>query len=154
MITKPNTPNPNNAVEEGTQPTGKLSFRDYISIGTSLKAIVDGCYDAKIIALKFVPHATDPEKDYLRLEVQLADRVTVENRFVSGYFIFEREIKKQLGLSDVSMPVAELMTKILNQPIKIWYKSQKSLKDNRTYQNMYFAEPVEAPVASAELPKY
>jgi hypothetical protein len=156
MIQKPNTPvNPTNAVEEGTQPTGKLSFRDYINVGTSLKAIVDGVYDAVIINTKFVPNEKDPDKDYLRLEIQLPDRVTVENRFVSGYFIFEREIKTQLGISDQSIPVPALLNAIIGQPIKVWYKTIVSPKDNRKYQNMSFSEPLPDPVAATDaVPKF
>jgi hypothetical protein len=141
MLGKDNTPNPNNAVEEGTQPTGKLSFRDYITNGTSLKAIKDGKYPATIVATKFIKNDKDPEKDYLRLEIKLPDRITVENRFTSGYFLFEREIKAQLGLADVSMPVPELLATIIGKPITVWFQTVVSTKDNRKYQNMNFSEP-------------
>jgi hypothetical protein len=154
MLTNGKPVNPNNAVEEGNQPTGKLSFRDYIAVGTSLKAINDGCYDAKIISTKFMPHPTDPEKDYLRLEIQLPDRITVENRFVSGYFIFEREIKAQLNLSDSTLPVSELLTLILNKPIKVWYQTVVSAKDNKRYQNLSFSEPIKPVTTSSEVPKF
>jgi hypothetical protein len=156
MLERKNVPNPNNSTEEGTQPTGKLSFRDYISVGVSFKAIKDGCYNAVIKAIKFIQHPTDQEKDYLRLEIQLPDcdnRITVENRFVSGYFIFEREIKAQLGISDQSMPVPELLAYIIEKPIKVWYNTVTSTKDNKKYQNMSFSEPV-TPPASTEVPKF
>lgn len=150
MLTKSQTPNPKNATEEGQVPTGKLSFRDYLVHGISRSIIKDGEYDAKIVNIQFMQHPTDPEKDYLRLEIQLDfdGRIVVENRFVSGYFIFEREIKIQLGLADTSMPVPDFLAAIKNQPIKVWYKSQLSAKDNRVYQNMHFAKPVEAPAAT------
>jgi hypothetical protein len=156
MLQKPNAPiNPNNAVEEGQEPTGKLSFRDYLTVGMSLKAIVDGEYPAKVIATKFVANDKDPEKDYLRLEIQLPDRIVVENRFVSGYFIFEREIKVQLGISDQTLPVPEFLSLIIGKPIKVWYKTVVSTKDNKKYQNMSFSEPLPDPAATlTEIPKF
>ena len=152
MLNKPNTPNPINATEEGVQPTGKLSFRDYMSVGISKNILRDGEYDAVIQAVKFVQDAKDPDKDYLRLEIKLPDRITVENRFISGYFIFEREIKEQLGLADQTIPVPELMQKIVNVPLKIWLQSQVSTKDKRTYQNMHFRKPIET--STPEIPKF
>jgi hypothetical protein len=157
VLQKDNVPNPNNnapEVTEGQQPTGKLSFREYMTVGVSKCLLKDGKYPAKIIAAKFVQDEKDETKDYLRLEIQLADRIVVENRFVSGYFIFEREIKIQLGMQDKTLPVGELMSEIQNKDINIWYKTQVSTKDNRSYQNMYFSEPVEAPVAATEPPKF
>jgi hypothetical protein len=158
MLEKGKTPNPNNAADptEGQQPTGKLSFRDYMTLGKSLKAIKDGVYNAMIKTTKFVSNDKDPDKDYLRLEINLPDadnRIVIENRFVSGYFIFEREIKAQLGISDQTIPVPELLAYIVDKPIKVWYSTITSAKDNRKYQNMSFSEPVAAP-ETTETPKF
>ena len=154
MLTKTKTPNPKNAVEEGQVPTGKLSFRDYIQHGISRSRLQDGEYHAQIVGVKFMPHETDPTKDYLRLEIQLDfdSRVVVENRFISGYFLFEREIKEQLGLSDTTMNVPDLLETITFQPIKVWYKTQTG-KDGKTYQNLHFAKPEEAST-DTEAPKF
>jgi hypothetical protein len=154
MITKNKITNPKNATEEGQiQIPSKLSFRDYIQHGISRCRLQDGEYHAQIIGVKFVAHETDPNKDYLRLEIQLDfdQRVVVENRFISGYFLFEREIKEQLGLSDTTLPVPDLLEAIKFQPIKIWYKTTQ--KDGKVYQNMYFSKPVEAST-DTEVPKF
>lgn len=156
MLSKAKTPNPKNATEEEQiQIPSKLSFRDYITTGVSRCRIQDGEYHAQIVGVKFVPHETDPTKDYLRLEIQLDfdSRVIVENRFISGYFLFEREIKEQLGLSDTTLPVPDLLEAIKFQPIKVWYKTQTSPKDGRTYQNLYFSKPVEDST-DTEAPKF
>mgnify|MGYP000974799414 CR=1 FL=1 len=148
------SPNPNNAVEEIPIPTGKLSFRDYIQHGISRSRLQDGEYHAQIIGIQFIQNETDPEKDHLRLEIQLDfdSRVIVENRFASGYFLFERQIKEQLDLADTSLPVSELLSTIKNQPIKIWLKTQIG-KDGRTYQNVHFAKP-EVSDDEEEMPKF
>jgi len=149
MLTKQTkNPNPNNAVEE--IPTGKLSFRDYIQHGVSRCRLQDGEYHAQIVGVRFVPHETDETKDYLRLEIQLEfdSRIIVENRFASGYFLFERQIKEQLGLADTTLPVPDLLEAIKFQPIKVWYKTQ--IKDGRVYQNLHFARPAD----EEELPSY
>lgn len=153
MITKNKITNPKNATEEGQVPTGKLSFRDYISHGISRSRLQDGEYHAQIVNVRFVPHETDETKDYLRLEIQLDfdGRVVVENRFVSGYFLFEREIKEQLELSDTTINVPDLLDTITFQPIKVWFKTQT--KDGRVYQNMYFSKPVEDST-DTEAPKF
>ena len=152
MITKNKITNPKNAVEEITIPTGKLSFRDYIQYGVSRSRLQDGEYRAQITGIQFVQHETDPEKDHLRLEIQLDfdSRVIVENRFASGYFLFERQVKEQLGLADTTLPVPELLSTIKNQPIKIWLKTQAG-KDGRTYQNVHFARPSDD---EEEMPKF
>ncbi len=146
-------PNPNNAVEE--IPTGKLSFRDYIQHGVSRCRLQDGEYEAQIVGVKFVPHETDPDKDYLRLEILLSfdNRVVVENRFASGYFLFERQIKEQLGLADVTLPVPDLLEAIKFQPIKVWYKTATA-KDGRVYQNLHFARPEDSDDPATETPKF
>lgn len=155
MLKKEKTPNPQNAVvEEITIPTGKLSFRDYIQHGISRSRLQDGEYHAQIVGIRFVQHETDPEKDYLRLEIQLDfdSRVIVENRFASGYFLFERQIKEQLGLADTSLPVPDLLATIKNQPIKIWLKTQAG-SNGRVYQNLHFAKP-EVSDDEEEMPKF
>jgi len=152
MLSKAKAPNPNNAAEE--IPTGKLSFRDYIQHGMSRCRLQDGEYHAQIVGVRFVPHETDPDKDYLRLEIQLDfdNRIIVENRFASGYFLFERQIKEQLGLADTTLPVPDLLETIQFQPIKIWYKTQVG-KDGRVYQNVHFAKP-EPEETETEVPKF
>ncbi len=154
MITKNKITNPKNAVEEMPLPTGKLSFRDYIKSGISRCRLQDGEYHAQIIQVKFVAHESDPDKDYLRLEIQLDfdGRVIVENRFASGYFLFERQIKEQLGLADTTLPVPDLLDTITFQPIKVWYKTQTG-KDGRVYQNLHFAKP-EVSDEAEEMPKF
>ena len=155
MITKNKITNPKNATEEGQiQIPSKLSFRDYIQHGISRSRLQDGEYHAQIVGVKFVAHETDPNKDYLRLEIQLDfdQRVVVENRFISGYFLFEREIKEQLGLSDTTLPVPDLLEAITFQPIKVWYKTQTG-KDGKVYQNLHFAKPVEDST-DTEVPKF
>jgi hypothetical protein len=154
MLSKAKAPNPKNAVEEIPIPTGKLSFRDYIQHGLSRSRLQDGEYNAQIIGISFIPHETDPEKDHLRLEIQLDfdSRIIVENRFASGYFLFERQIKEQLGLADTTLPVADLLTAVKNQPIKIWLKTQTG-SNGKTYQNLHFAKPEEAST-DTEVPKF
>lgn len=156
MITKNKITNPKNAVEEMPLPTGKLSFRDYISFGISRSRLQDGEYPAQIIGISFIQHETDPEKDHLRLEIQLDfdSRVIVENRFASGYFLFERQIKEQLGLADTTLPVPDLLATIKNQPIKIWLKTQAG-SNGKTYQNLHFAKPIETETdETGEIPKF
>ena len=154
MLTKNKTPNPKNAVEE-TIPTGKLSFRDYIQHGLSRSRLQDGEYHAQIIGISFIQHETDPEKDHLRLEIQLDfdQRVIVENRFSTGYFLFERQIKEQLELADTSLPVPDLLAAIKFQPIKIWLKTQAG-SNGRTYQNVHFAKPEDSTDTDTEAPKF
>ena len=154
MITKNKITNPNNAVEEIPIPTGKLSFRDYIQHGISRSRLQDGEYRAQIVGIRFVQHETDPEKDYLRLEIQLDfdNRIIVENRFASGYFLFERQVKEQLGLADTSLPVPDLLATIKNQSIKIWLKTQAG-NNGRVYQNLHFAKP-EVSDDEEEMPKF
>ena len=154
MLSKAKAPNPKNAVEEMPLPTGKLSFRDYIQRGLSRSRLQDGEYHAQIIGISFIEHETDPEKDHLRLEIQLDfdQRVIVENRFVTGYFLFERQIKEQLELADTTLPVPDLLAAIKNQPIKIWLKTQAG-SNGKVYQNVHFAKPEDS-TDTEEMPKF
>lgn len=130
---------PINANEEA-QVLQRQTLRDYIQNGISKSALKDGEYEAVIANLFFVQNAEDQTKDYLRIELKLPDRILVENRFQGGYFLFERQVKEQLGMLDETLPVLELLQTLIGKTVKIWLSTV--IVNGRTYQNISFAAPI------------
>lgn len=115
----------------------KQSFFDFYTSGVSLKKLEEGEHTAQLVENVFVPANEETKTNpYVRLAFKLEDRTIVDNRFETGFMVFLDQIKQQLGISDKSMPVPELLNLLKSCPIKIYVKY--NTVDNKTYRNINF----------------
>ena len=91
-------------------------FKRFFEAGVSLPELTAGVHDAKLLHYNFVEH---PRGDHIRLELQLDDRIIVENLFENRVTTVLNQLKGQLGKADQLMPVKEVFETILNRNIKI-----------------------------------
>ena len=100
--------------------TTRQSLKDFFKEGVSLKALNDGEYKATITNITFVDDAKGNGNDYVRVDLQLEDRVLNDNRFDNGFRIFCSQIKRQLDLEDQNISVPELMKEVVGKEIRVW----------------------------------
>lgn len=109
---------------------------------------IDAVYVGSRKSLIVVPNATPTNPDpkaYVRLELQLPDRVYVDNRFDgSGYPIFESHIKQQLKLDEEAIPVLQLLDYLTTHKFSIWITYAQG-QDGKTYQNVNYLPPLVKP---------
>ena len=123
------------------------SFKDYFFGGTFHPPLEEGKHqvsiscitwnDPKEKALANNPNATG----YVRIDLTTDnDRPITLTRFEQGFHIFLSQIAQQLQL-DESIPVPELMQKILQVEKLDMYVSYVTLDDGRTFRNENFLPP-------------
>lgn len=119
--------------------SGKMSLQDFYRTGISLSKLKDGEYEATLQAHALVEPTTPEAKPYVRLELKLADRVIVDNRFEAGLPVALDQIKEQLGKSEEAISVLELLDYLKTTTFKIWI-SYATL-DGKTYRNVNYIAP-------------
>ena len=130
-------------VKNQSQDGLRLSFVDYVRHGTSLPRLKEGEeYKATLANWSIVEPVDSNQAPYVRLELQLTDRIVVDNRFEVGFRIFENQIKQQLGIEE-EVKVSELLDKLKETEFKIWVSYQFIKEKQRTYTNYNFLPPVD-----------
>ena len=120
----------------------RQGFKDFFLRGVSLPRLKDGLYEATLKAASFVEADKSKNKDaadYVRLELQLSDRIIVDNRFEKGFGIFESQVKEQLGLQDQTIAIPDLLQLLMKNPFKIWISYQEI--EDRTFRNINYIAP-------------
>lgn len=122
---------------------GEFSLSEYFKSGISLAELKEGEYPAKVLSFKLVD-ATENSPEYVRIDLQLPDRVTNDNRFSTGFRIFESQIKKQLGIEDTELSIPDLMQHVLTQEeIKVWVSYYRDPVTKRQYRNFNYIAPIQ-----------
>ena len=127
---------PKNAVED--------DFYNFFNGGMSLKKLKPGQYDCKLISATFVTPDAKPGKEinqYVKLDLQLADRIITDNRFKNNFRLALDQIKEQLGMEDEEIPVQELLTKLKETSFSLWISYARV--QGKTYRNIDYLAPIE-----------
>ena len=136
---------PVNQSQEG----GRMSFSEYIKTGTSLPRLKENTpYRTILKEWKLVEPADSNQTPHVRLELQLEDRVIVDNRFEAGFNIFEIQIKSQLGIEDQEIPVQELLNRLKEEEFTVWISY--TTVNGRTYTNKNYLPPQQEQETSSE----
>ena len=129
-----------------------MSLETFFTQGNLLPDLKEGQHAAQIKAITLVPAKTEgatTTQAYVRLEINLADRMIVENKFDQQFKIFCSHTMKQLNI-DSSITVPELMQKLLETPINIWVSYDNYFSKARNVwtrsRNINFLPPITAPV--------
>ena len=120
----------------------KLSFKEFYSSGISLKQLKEGKYPCKLLSHEFVTQIKEGGQvyEFVKLSLQLEDRVLVDNRFEQGFGIMLSQVKAQFGLQDQAVPVADILDKMMREEFHIWIEYTDGT--DKTYRNVQYAEPV------------
>lgn len=137
--------NEENVLTNPTQPqsttSSKQSLIDFYRNGMSLSKLTDGQYQATLQAHTLVEPTLPDAKPYIRLELKLSDRVIIDNRFDQGFQIALDHVKQQLGISDQTIPVSELLESLKETEFTIWVSY--AVINNNTYRNISYLAPRE-----------
>jgi len=112
--------------------------------GEPIDAVYVGSRKSLIVEPPATPLNPNPTS-YVRLELQLQDRVIIDNKFTTGFAIFESHIKEQLKLDDEPIPVLELLDKLTTTPFSIWISY--AMINGKTYRNINYLPPIVQTVA-------
>lgn len=133
----------------------RQGFKEFFYRGVSLPRLTDGIYEATLKSASFIEADKTKNKnaaDYVRLELQLTDRLIIDNRFEKGFGIFESQIKEQLQLQDKAIPIPELLKLLTKTDFKIWVTHIEI--EDRTFRNINYLPPkiatLDSPESSAE----
>lgn len=120
----------------------KQGFKDFFTKGISLHELKDGAYPAKLKSATFVDaDAKNPNsKPYVRLELQLPDRIIIDNRFETGFGLFEQHIKKQLNIQDQDIAIPDLMLMLTTTEFKVWISHV--IIEGKSYRNINYLAPI------------
>lgn len=127
-----------------TQPqatSGKQSLADFYKTGMSLSRLTDGMYPATLQAHMLVEPTQPDANPYVRLELKLADRVIIDNRFEQGFAIALDQVKQQLDIADQNIPVSELLDSLKETNFNIWVSYADV--EGKTYRNISYIAPKE-----------
>lgn len=130
----------------------RLSLSEYIKEGISLPRLKEGEHIAKLLSWKIIEPVKMSDKEYVRLDLKLSDRQIVDNRFEAGFYIFESQIRNQLGLED-PVPVRDLLDSLKTKQFKIWISYIEVADSNdkpKTYRNINYIAPVSLPKTLVE----
>lgn len=120
----------------------RQGFKDFFTRGISLPKLQDGVYSCTLRSATFIEADKTKNKDaqdYVRLELQLSDRLIIDNRFEKGFGIFESQIKEQLNLSDKAIAIPDLMQTLTESTFKIWVTHIEI--EDRTFRNINYIAP-------------
>ena len=133
----------------------RQGFKEFFTKGISLPRLTDGIYEATLKSASFIEADKTKNKDaadYVRLELQLSDRIIVDNRFQKGFDIFVSQIKEQLQRGDEAIPIPELLKLLTKTDFKIWVTHIEI--EDRTFRNINYLPPkittLDSPESSAE----
>lgn len=130
------------------------AFENFYTTGVSLKRLEDGEHRATLKSHEFVPGKCAGGKDdsYVRLNLQLEDRVINDNRFEQGFTIFINQIKAQLGISDQTISVPQLLEILRARPFSIWISRSLGRSEatgkTTTYTNVNYMPPTNVATAT------
>jgi hypothetical protein len=95
--------------------TTKRSLFDFYTSGIALSKLKEGKHTATLKSHQFIAGEGADAKPYVRLELDLPDRMIVDNRFEAGFSIFLDHIKEQLGKSDDNIAVQDLLSNLISE---------------------------------------
>lgn len=123
-----------------TNTTGGLF--DFFKNGVSLPKLKEGKYTATIIKYEMVKPEKIDGKPYIKFEIQLPDRVIVDNRFEKGFPIMIDQLKRQLGLEDQEVVVQQFFDDLINNKtaIDLWI-AYVEVAGKGVYRNINYEAP-------------
>lgn len=129
----------------------KQSLFTMYTQGVSLAKLTEGEHSCIIAGHSFVENKEDASKCYIRLELTLEDRTIVDNRFEQGFNVFLSQVKEQLGMSDVTIGIPELLNRLMKKEFKCWITY--FTVDGKTYRNVNYLPPIEKKAPETQKPE-
>lgn len=123
-----------------TNTTGGLF--DFFKHGVSLPKLQEGKYTAQIIKYELVKPEKIDGKPYIKFELQLADRVIVDNRFDKGFPIMIEQLKRQLNIENQEVVVQAFFDGLIKDKttIDIWV-SYVEVEGKGVFRNINYEAP-------------
>jgi hypothetical protein len=132
------------------------SLKDFVLNGKSLPKLEEGVYEAKLRPFEIIYNGNErvdakykesnislfPDT-HLRLELQLKDRMIVDNKFEVGFNIFLPQIKEQLKLEKECIDVIDILEKMVETPFNIWVSYVEH--EGRIFRNINYKAPLPLP---------
>jgi hypothetical protein len=131
--------------------TTKRSLFDFYTSGIALSKLKEGKHTATLKSHQFIAGEGADAKPYVRLELDLPDRMIVDNRFEAGFSIFLDHIKEQLGKSDDNIAVQDLLSNLISEKTQFNIWISYVTEDNRTYRNINYLPPKSEATTTSEL---
>lgn len=113
---------------------------DFYNNGVTLPKLKEGRYTAQIIKHEAQKPKTIDGQPFIRFELQLPDRVIVDNKFLKGFEIMLDQLKTQLGLEDSEMIVQDFLDDLIGKDIDIWIIYAK-VEGKGVYRNVNYIAP-------------
>lgn len=133
----------NSTKGDAVRPTNaRQDFMAFYNGGTSLPVLKEGCYTGRLISHQFVPEVVTINKivkAYVKLDLQLPDRIITDNRFETNFNLALDQVKEQLGLQDEELPVQKVLDLMKSNDIKIWISYADV--EGKTYRNVNYIPP-------------
>lgn len=113
---------------------------DFYNNGISLPKLKEGKYTGRIIKHEPQKPKSIDGQPFIRFEIQLPDRVIVDNRFATGFQILLEQLKTQLNVEDQEIAVQDFLNSLLNKDLDIWI-SYAEVEGKGTYRNINYIPP-------------
>lgn len=144
------------ATKAATTPTNaREDFLAFFNSGVSLPKLKEGVYDCTLKDASFIVPKALPGKEpnpYVKLELQLADRIITDNRFQNNFELFLNQVREQLDLEDAELPVQEILAMLKDTTFKLWISY--AIVDGKQYRNINYLPPLEAETTVTSIPQY